>query len=147
MAYQGGGLTQIWRPDLTTRVGAQSAMDSAKFCFLLVAGFRTIFYAVAAFAGGSDLAAAPEAFIVFAAVALLEIGLPLIAAWRLHVYKGAVVVPIATALYVLGILASLTVGSLIIGAIFTGVFVGGIRGAWALRRGTGFDEDYYATFN
>lgn len=129
MAYQGGGIIQIWRPDLTTRLGAQSAMDSAKFCFLLVAGFRTLVYAIGAFGFGLELAAEPEAMGALAAIALIQIGLPLLAAWRLHLYKGAFAAPIATALYVLGILASATPVSLIIGAIFTGAFVSGIRGA------------------
>ena len=65
----------------------------------------------------------------------------------LHVYKGAFAVPIATALYVLGILAAPGLGSIVLGAVFTAVFIGGMRGAWALRRGTGFEDDYYATFN
>ena len=47
MAYQRGGLLQFWKPDLTTRPGAQSAMDAAKFCFLLVAGFRVVIYGIA----------------------------------------------------------------------------------------------------
>jgi len=147
MAYEGGGLARIWAPDLTTRAGAEAAMDSAKFCFLIVAGFRTIVYAIAVYAGGLAAVEAGAIMPFVAAVALVDVIVPLAAAWRLHVYKGAFMVPVATALYVLGILASLNIGGLIIGAIFTGVFVGGIRGAWALRRGTGFEDDHYATFS
>ncbi len=149
MAYQGGGLVQFWKPDLTTRAGAQSAMDSAKFCFLIVAAFRIVVYGVAAAGGGLEAlagaSAVPTSLVL--AMLLLDIGLPLVAAWRLHVYQGAFVVPVATALYVLGIVAALNPIGLVIGAIFTAAFVGGIRGAWALRRGTGFEEDYYATFS
>lgn len=147
MAYEGGGLARIWSPDLTTRAGAEAAMDSAKFCFLIVAGFRAIVYGVAAFAGGLAAIEVGAVAPLVAAVILIDVIVPLAAAWRLHLYKGAFMVPIATALYVLGILAALNIGGLIVGAIFTGVFVGGIRGAWALRRGTGFEDDHYATFS
>lgn len=146
MAYQGGGLLQIWKPDLTTRVGAQAAMDSAKFGFLILAGFRFLVFAFAAFLARADLAAVPEAAAALAGVALFQVALPLLAAWRLHLYKGAFAVPIATGLYVLGILADLTLLSIVFGIIFTGVFVGGIRGAWALRSGRAFEDDFQATF-
>lgn len=151
MAYQGGGLLQLLKPDLSTRPGAESAMDTAKFGFLLVAGFRILVYGVAvAYAGGlftsatmpSDMSAS-----LVAAVVLIDIGVPLIAAWRLHVYKGAFVVPIATILYVLGIVLAPGLGSIVIGVVFTAVFISGIRGAWALRRGTAFEDDYYETFS
>jgi hypothetical protein len=122
-------------------------MDSAKFGFLIVAGFRIIVYAIGAFAVGASFVAAQAALPALALAVALDIGLPLFAAWRLHHYQGAFVVPVATALYVLGILAAPSIGAIIIGAIFTGVFVSGIRGAWALRRGTGFEDDYQATFN
>ena len=148
MAYEGGGLLRFWRPDLSTRLGAQSAMDSAKLCFLLVAAFRIVVYGLGALAGGLwSSATTSSALTVVAAMALLDIALPLLAAWRLHVYQGAFVVPVATALYILGILMAPSLGSVVIGALFTAVFVGGIRGAWALRRGTAFEDDYFATFN
>jgi hypothetical protein len=149
MAYETGGLLQFFSPDLSTRPGAQSAMDSAKFCFLLVAGFRIVLYAIAALgtgvAFGPTLPAAVTASLL--ASLALDIGLPLAAAWRLHLYKGAFVVPVATGFYVVGILLAPAVGSIVIGTLFTAVFVGGIRAAWALRRGTGFEDDYYATFS
>ena len=148
MAYQGGGLLQFLNPDLSTRPGAQSAMDSAKFCFLIVAGFRIVIYAFIGFASATTLGAASvEPWLVIGLTLLIDIGLPLLAAWRLHVYQGAIVVPVATAFYVLGILLSFNIAGLVIGLLFTAVFVGGMRGAWALRRGTGFEDDYYATFS
>ena len=150
MAYESGGLLQFWKPDLSTRAGAQSAMDSAKFCFLLVAGFRGIVYGIGAVAGGPSISAATAPGMpgfVLAAMVLLDIALPLFAAWRLHLYQGAFVVPVVTALYVLSIVLAPSIGSIVIGALFTAVFVGGIRGAWAMRRGTGFEDDYYATFS
>jgi hypothetical protein len=147
MAYQGGGLLQLLKPDLTTRPGAEAAMDSAKFGFLLVAGFRVVIYGFLGLAGGAAALAVGTAAPLIALLVLIDIGVPLLAAWRLHIYKGAFAVPIATALYVLGILAAPAPGSIVIGLIFTVVFIGGIRGAWAIRRGTGFEDDYYATFN
>ena len=142
MAYESGGLLKFWKPDLSTRLGAQSAMDSAKYCFLLVAGFRIVTYGLIAL--GQGFSAIPLPIV---AVALLEIGLPLVAAWRLHVYQGAFLVPVVTVLYVLGILLALSIASIVIGALFISVFVGGIRGAWALRRDAGFEDDYQATFS
>lgn len=47
----------------------------------------------------------------------------------------------------LGLLADLTLLSIVFGIIFTGVFVGGIRGAWALRSGKAFEDDFQATFS
>ena len=147
MAYQGGGLLQFVNPDLTTRPGAQAAMDSAKFCFLIVAGFRIVLYAIAGIGASSSTDIAPaQLWTAVAFVLLLDLGLPLLAAWRLHVYQGAFVVPVATAFYVLGIILSFNIAGLVLGVLFTAVFIGGIRGAWALRRGKGFEDDYYATF-
>jgi hypothetical protein len=150
MAYQSGGLIQFVNPDLSTRVGAESAMDSAKFGFLVVVAFRCIIYGLAFFAVGLSAAGPiPEGMApaVVIATVLLDIGLPLFAAWRLHVYKGAFVTPVVTIIYVLGIMLSLNIAGFFIGALFTAVFIGGIRGAWALRRGTGFEDDMYATFS
>lgn len=148
MAYESGGLIKFFNPDLSTRPGAQSAMDSAKFCFLLVAGFRIVIYGIMFATGGMVLGMnAPSALTAAVLAALaLEIALPLLAAWRLHVYQGAFVVPVATVLYVVGILLAPSPAGLVLGALFTAVFVGGIRATWALRRGTGFEDDYYATF-
>jgi hypothetical protein len=150
MAYEGGGLLSIWRPDLSTRPGAQAAMDSAKFGFLIVVAFRVVVYGIAAYAGGLFTSATAPAGLpawVVWALLLLDLAIPLFAAWRLHLYQGAFVVPVATLLYVLGILLAPSIGAIVIGAIFTGVFVGGIRGAWALRRGTGFEDDHYTAFS
>jgi hypothetical protein len=149
MAYEGGGLRQFWKPDLSTRASAQAAMDSAKFCFLIVAGFRVVVYAIAAFAGGMFTGAVPAGapMMIVSAFVALDIAVPLLAAWRLHLHRGAFVVPVATILYVIGILTQLSVMALIIGVIFTGVFVGGIRGAWALRSNRTFEDDHYATFS
>jgi hypothetical protein len=150
MAYQGGGLLQIWNPDVSTRAGAESAMDSAKFGFLIIAAFRIVVYGVAASTSGlafDEVAPSGLPVSIVAGILLLDIVVPLLAAWRLHVYKGAFMVPVATVLYVLGIALAPAIGSIVIGIIFTGVFVAGIRGAWALRRGTGFEDDHYATFS
>lgn len=150
VAYQSGGLLQFVNPDLSTRAGAQSAMDSAKFGFLIVTAFRVVIYALAAFAAGSSATGPIPAGIPLATVAvmvLLDIGLPAITAWRLHVYKGAFITPVTAIVYVLGIVLSLNIPGMVIGALFTAVFVGGIRGAWALRRDRGFSDDMYATFN
>jgi len=150
MAYEGGGLLSIWTPDLSTRPGAEAAMDSAKFGFLIVAAFRIVVYGIAAYAGGLFTGAAVPSGLptwLVGGMLLLDIAIPLFAAWRLHVYRGAFFVPFATLLYVLGILMAPSIGAIVIGAIFTAVFVGGIRGAWALRRGTGFQDDHYTAFS
>lgn len=145
MAYEGGGLGALWRPDLTTRAGAISAVNSAKFGFLIVGTFRLITNALPLFAA---ITTAPDLFfrdVVFAIIALNCI-LPFFTAWRLHLLKGAYITPITTFLYVIGILATLNIFAMVIGLIFTAVFVSGCRGAWALHRGTGFDDEVYDTF-
>lgn len=146
MAYEGGGLSAIWKPDLTTRAGAISAVNSAKFGFLIIGAFRLFGYATilfAAFNGGIQNGSVSG---LFFGIMLLDIILPLVTAWRLHPLKGAYITPITTVVYVIGILSSLNIVPIVIGAIFTGAFVSGIRGAWALKRDTGFDDDIVDTF-
>jgi hypothetical protein len=149
MAYEGGGLVSLWKPDLSTREGARSAIASAKFGFLIVGGFRAAAFLIgtgfATAFGNIDLGSTAAMLLIGGL--LIEIGLPLLAAARLHVYQGAFVAPVATALYVLGILASFNIASLVIGAIFTGVFISGCRGAWSLRRNARFDDDVIDTFS
>jgi len=149
MAYESGGLLKFVNPDLSTRLSAQSAMDSAKFCFLLVAGFRVVAYGIATLSGGSSWGTTAPSDLPIALLAgllVLDIALPLFAAWRLHVYQGAFVVPLVTVLYAVGILMAPSAGGIVIGALFTAVFVGGIRGAWAIRRNASFEDDHFATF-
>jgi hypothetical protein len=150
MAYESGGLLKFVNPDLSTRLGAQSAMDSAKFCLLIVAGFRILAYVIATVSGGASWGMASPSDIpvtLLAATVLIDIALPLFAAWRLHIYKGAFVLPITTLLYVVGILMAPDIRAIVIAALFTAVFVGGIRGAWALRGNTQFEDDHVATFS
>ena len=145
MAYEGGGFSALWKPDLTTRAGAQSAMNSAKFGFLIVGTFKifTNFFTIMA-----GVAEAPDNGLLYAAAALavLDVALPFAAAWRLGIGKGAFVAPVATIFYILGLIGAFNIFSLVIGGIFVAVFISGIRGSWALRRGTGFEEDVYDTF-
>lgn len=148
MAYEGVGFSTLWKPDLNTRAGAMSAMSSAKFGFLILGGFRLImgifsFLPVVQTMAFTDYAVA-------LAVMVIESCIPLVAAWRLHLNKGAFIAPLATILYVLGVLFNVFMTKnplpLVIGFIFTAVFVSGCRGAWALHRGTGFDDEVYDTF-
>ena len=146
MAYEGGGLSAIWKPDLTTRAGAMNAVNSAKFGFLIVGCFRLLMYAVVIFtAYKGSLPSGPSSSIVVG-IWLFEAGLPLLAAWKLHLYKGAYIAPVATLFFILGVLTNMSIIAIVIGVIFIGAFISGVRGAWALKRGTGFDDDLVDTF-
>lgn len=143
MAYEGGGFSALWRPDLTTRAGAMSAVNSAKFGFLILGGFRLII----------DIVTFPSViqqvpflgYVGALAVTMIENSIPFFAAWRLHRNKGAFIAPLATILYVLDVVAIVWMTKnpipLIVAAIFTPVFISGCRGAWALYRGTSFDDE------
>ena len=143
MAYEGGGLISLWKPDITTRSGAMSAMASAKFGFLIVGGFRLVMFIIGAGLSSLSGALASEPLVMWMVLAwfVIDIGLPFLAAYRLHLNQGAYVTPLATATFVLSILLSLGIASIVAGVVFTGAFVSGARAAWAVKRGTGFDDD------
>lgn len=148
MAYEDGGFSALWRPDLTTRAGAMSAVNSAKFGFLILGGFRLIIDIVTF---PSVIQQVPfPGYVGALAVTVIESCIPLFAAWRLHLNKGAFIAPLATILYVLGVVVNVLATKnpipLVVAAIFTAVFISGCRGAWALYRGTGFDDEVYDTF-
>lgn len=148
MAYQGGiggTFKNLWSPDLTTRAGAQSAMDSASTVFSIVAGFRAV--GVFLTAGvGPYLAAIAEGNVIALMIAG-EIALMIVAAVMLRRGRGLIFAVIGAILYFLGLLANGNILSWVIGALLLGAMVGGIRGARAMSRNTGFDDELVDTFS
>jgi hypothetical protein len=147
MAYQGGiggTFKNLWSPDLTTRAGALSGTQTASTVLFLIGGLRT---AMLLLALGPTLivqAALEGNAVVIITVAI--IANMLLAAFLLRRGRGAIPAIIATILYFFDLLISGNILSWVIGALLLAAMIGGVRGALALRRGTGFSDDTYETF-
>ena len=118
----------FWKIDLTTEDGAANA----------AAGLTVL--------GGilfASTASNAEERIGVLVVAGLSLIVFLVAGWRLRGGKGAVWGAIAAALLALEIITKLItlsgIGGLIINVILLIVVTNGVRGAWALRKGS-FDD-------
>ena len=134
----------FWDVDLTTRLGAESATDSAGTACFALAAFRVV---AALFFGGMMGIETLEGQIV-AGVTALEALLAVIAGVRFRAGKGAFIGIAVVAMLVLAIinsLVTLTFMGIILNTLFTIWIVQGIRGAFALRKDY-FEEDAYETF-
>lgn len=69
-----------------------------------------------------------------------------LAAILLRSGRGAIPAIIATILYFFDLLLGGNILSWVIGVLLLAAMIGGVRGALALRRGTGFSDDTYETF-
>jgi hypothetical protein len=142
----------FWDIDLTTRAGAKGATDTgALACFVYAAAsFGGLALSGALLSGGEMLRNGSLA-IGIVVVAGIEIVVGVIAGLRLRSGKGAYWGIAAAAVIVLDIISHLVslmgwVG-LILCAVLLVLVVNGIRGALALKKGIGFDDDVYDTFN
>lgn len=147
MAYQGGvggTFKNLWSPDLTTRAGALSGTQTASTVLFLIGGLRTAILLVAL--GPTQIAQAIAAGNVFIIIAVAIIANMLLAAFLLRRGRGAIPAIIAAVLYFFDLLLGGNILSWVIGALLLAAMIGGVRGALALRRGTGFSDDTYETF-
>ena len=134
----------FWDADLTTRLGAESATDSAGTACFAIAVFRII---AALFFGGMIGLETLEGKLI-AGVTALEAVLALAAGFRFRAGKGAFIGIAVAAMLVLAIVNSLVTLAflgIILNSVFLVMVIQGIRGAFALRKGQ-FDEDDYAAF-
>lgn len=136
----------IWNPDLTTRMGAESATDMGGLACFIYAGLCGLAMALSAGALGYDNALGIASLAVLAAQAVLAV----ICGFRLRAGKGAylgAVTLAVMALDLIGKLIALQIGAgLIISVILFIVLIQGVRGAFALRRGDGFEDEDAAEF-
>ncbi len=139
----------FWDIDLETRMGAESAADQGALACFIYTGILVISLA---FAGGmilDTLAVNAGAGIVLLIPFAVQMGVVLVAAFRLRAGKGAFWGIGAAVLMGMGVVAqliSLSIGVvLIINAILFVFTIQGIRGAFALRK-SHFSEDDIEAF-
>jgi hypothetical protein len=147
MAYQGGiggTFKNLWSPDLTTRAGALSGTQTASTVFFFIGGLRTLLLLLA-FGPTLILQSIADGNMVII-IAVAVIVNMLFAAYLLRQGRGVIPAIIATILYFFDLLLGGNLLSWAIGALLLAAMIGGIRGAFALRRGTGFSDDTYETF-
>jgi len=136
-----------WDIDLTTRAGARTGAYQASLICFLFAGLSTLGLV---FLGGlSGYTKGAISAVVFG-VALLEIAVFLIAGFRLRQGKGFYWGVAAALLIVLTLainLAGLALGAAGLDLVVLLFLGNGLRGAHALYRGSGFEDDDIGVFN
>lgn len=136
----------IWDADLTTRGGAETAADQGGLACFIVAGLTVLGAFFLGGMAGFDTAEGQATVAVIGVQALIA----LIAGFRLKAGKGAfwgIAVAVMLVLEIINKLVTMTfLGGLVLNALFLVMVVQGVRGAWALRRGTGFEDDNVEVF-
>lgn len=136
----------FWNIDLTTRAGARSALHQASIGCFIFCGMAVLGMAVATFSG--QVPGSGTAIIVAAG---FELGVALIAAFRLRAGKGLYWTMAAAALLALEIINNIIMlkigGGSILSVISLVFMINGIRAGFALKRGVGFDDDDYEVFS
>ncbi len=134
-------LGSIWNPDLSTRMGAESAADMGGLACFFYAALSGIGMAISAGSLGYDSAIGIASLAILAVQAVLAIA----AGLRLRAGKGAFLASAVFAIMVLevtGKLIGLAIGvGLIFNVILLIITLQGVRGAFALRKGDFDDED------
>ena len=136
---------RFWHIDLTARAGAMSAAyQGALACFAFCAfGVLGILFG-AGLIGGSS----PQGLALIGGAAL-EAVVGLIAGLRLRAGKGAywaMAAAVLAALELLGKAVALSFGGVAIDGVILVFMIQGIRGALALKHGTGFEDDDIEVF-
>jgi hypothetical protein len=147
MAYQGGiggTFKNLWSPDLTTRAGALSGTQTASTVLFIIGGLRTAMLLLAL--GPTLIVQAVLEGNIVVIITVAIVANMLLAAILLRGGRGAIPAIIATVLYFFDLLIGGNILSWVIGALLLAAMIGGVRGALALRRGTGFSDDTYETF-
>lgn len=136
----------IWNADLSTRSGAETAADQGGLACFITAGLTVL---GALFFGGMVGFDTLEGQLAAGLIGLQGL-IALVAGFRLKAGKGVFWGSAVAAMLVLEIinklLNALAFGGLILNVFFLVMVVQGVRGAWALRRGTGFEDDQVEVF-
>lgn len=145
MAFNDGG-HRFWSIDLTTRAGARGAAHTA--------GTAAFAYAVATFfgavVGSTILQTSSSTHSSINVVPIALVTLAAFAGFRLQDGKGLVIGAVLAVVVLLDLLAHVLVlqgiPGMVLCAVVLVLLIQGLRGAAALRRGTGFDDDDVGTF-
>lgn len=136
----------FWDVDLTTRSGAETATSQGALACFITAGLTVL---AAVFFGGIIGFDTLDGQIAMGVIGLQAV-IALVAGFRFRAGKGAfwgIAVAAMLVLEIINKLITLTgIGGLVINAIMLVVVVQGVRGAWALRSGAGFEDDHAEVF-
>ena len=136
----------FWDVDLSTRSSAETAADQGGLACFTTAGLTVL---GALFFGGMVGFDTLEGQLAAGLIGLQGL-IALVAGFRLKAGKGVFWGSAVAAMLVLEIidklLNALAFGGLILNVFFLVMVVQGVRGAWALRRGTGFEDDQVEVF-
>lgn len=136
----------FWDVDLTTRGGAETATSQGALACFITAGLTVV---GALFVGGVVGFDTLEGQIVMGTVAAQGL-IALVAGLRLRIGKGAFWGIVVAAMLVLEIINKLVTLTALAGLVINGIMlvmvVQGVRGAWALRSGAGFEDDHVEVF-
>ena len=131
----------IWNPDLTTRMGAESAADMGGLACFVYAGLCLLSMVIS---GGVIGYTTPDG-IVFLAVLGAQAVLSVITGFRMRAGKGAFWGAATFAVMILELIGkfiSMAIGAgMITTVILLIVVFQGVRGAFALRRGDRFEDE------
>jgi hypothetical protein len=130
----------VWDVDLTTRAGANTAAYQGALACFVFCGMAVLGTVMLGATAGFTTINGISAMIGAGGEALIA----LIAGLRLRAGKGAYWGIAAAVLLVLEMvvkLISLSIPGLLLSGVVLLVMINGIRGAWALKRSTGFAED------
>jgi hypothetical protein len=139
MAYTDQG-HRFWDIDLTTRAGAESATYLGSLACFIRAGFTVIGFL---FLLGANALVGPQTYYIVIAT-VIELVTVLVAGFRLRAGKGFIwgmAAFLIMSLMLIMSFFSFSIGGIVIYAIFSIVIFNGVRGAYVLKRGTGFEED------
>lgn len=136
----------FWDVDLTTRGGAETATSQGALACFITAGLTVV---GALFFGGMVGFDTIEGQITVGLIGVQAL-IALVAGLRLRAGKGAfwgIAVAVMLVLEMINKVVTLTgIGGLVINGIMLVMVVQGVRGALALRRDTGFEDDDVEVF-
>lgn len=145
MAYS-DGTRKFWTVDLSTRAGARSAASQGGLACFVFSGMAVLGFVLL---GGMAGYGSPQGLAILIGAGL-ELVVGVIAGLRLRAGKGAVwgiaVIVLLVAEGVSKIMALSFGGLIIIGFLMVTV-INGVRGALALRRGLGFEDEDAEAFS
>jgi hypothetical protein len=137
---------KFWEIDLTTRAGAMGAAHQGSLACFVFCGMAVLGILLLGGTAGFDTLEG----ISIAIGAGLEFVVALIAGLRLRAGKGAFWTMVVAALAALELAAkvvAISIGGVIITGAVLIMMIQGIRGALALKKGFGFEDDDIEVFN
>ncbi len=136
---------RFWQIDLTTRAGAKSAAYQGALACFIFCGMAVLGLLVF---GGLAGISTPQGLSIVAGAGL-EAVVGLVAGLRLRSGQGAywgIAAAVLAALELIGKVVALSIGGLVLTGMVLIITVQGVRGAFALKRAAGFEDDDIEVF-